>query len=142
MILARKTRMNLGHLVIMIDSAVGTRGFFSFRRLAIPLYSLIVIILPAVLWTSILQGFSSIKTLFIISEKHQLIRDKIINDLGRGGTYIKAEACMRGNDRTIIYTNLNRRELAILQEFIHRTDPDAFMTVINANEVLGRDSVP
>jgi uncharacterized membrane-anchored protein YitT (DUF2179 family) len=27
--------------------------------------------------------------------------------------------------------------MAILQEYIHSIDPSAFMTVINANEVLG-----
>ena len=42
-----------------------------------------------------------------------------------------------GKEKSIIYTVLNRRELAILQDFINKTDPDAFLTVINANEILG-----
>jgi len=42
-----------------------------------------------------------------------------------------------GKDRTIIYTVVNRREVATLQEFIRKTDPNAFITVINANEIFG-----
>ncbi len=59
-------------------------------------------------------------------------------DLNRGGTFLKGEGMFAGGEKTIIYTNVNRRELAILQEYIHEIDPRAFMTVINANEVLGR----
>jgi uncharacterized membrane-anchored protein YitT (DUF2179 family) len=42
-----------------------------------------------------------------------------------------------GHEKTIIFTNVNRREMAILQEYIRQVDPMAFMTVINANEILG-----
>ena len=65
------------------------------------------------------------------------MRDKIINDLNRGGTFIQEKGMYNGNERTIIYTVVNRRELAILQEFINSVDPRAFMTVINANEIIG-----
>ncbi len=41
------------------------------------------------------------------------------------------------SEKTIIYTVVSRREMSILQDFIHKIDPHAFMTVINANEILG-----
>jgi uncharacterized membrane-anchored protein YitT (DUF2179 family) len=85
----------------------------------------------------VLQGVSVEKTLFIISEKHEEIRDKIINDMNRGGTFLKGEGMFNGEEKSIIYTVLTRREMALLQDFIHKTDPDAFLTVINANEILG-----
>jgi uncharacterized membrane-anchored protein YitT (DUF2179 family) len=85
----------------------------------------------------VLQGISYDKTLFIISEQHQLIRDKIINDINRGGTYLQGKGMFGGHEKTIIFTNVNRREMAILQEYIRQVDPTAFMTVINANEILG-----
>jgi uncharacterized membrane-anchored protein YitT (DUF2179 family) len=77
------------------------------------------------------------KTVFIVSDKYEEIRNVIINDLDRGGTTIKAEGMYQGNPKNVIFTNVNRRELAILQSYIHQIDPNAFMTVINANEVIG-----
>ncbi len=32
---------------------------------------------------------------------------------------------------------VNQRELVILEKFIHKVDPHAFLTVINTNEFLG-----
>ena len=137
MIIARYTRLPLGQLMIMVDSAVVMAGLFFFGDWKIPLYSLIVIYITGRVIDVVLQGISYDKTLFIISDRYEEIRQKIIVDLNRGGTYIKGEGMFGGDDRTIIYTNVNRRELAILEEYIHRIDPRAFMTVINANEVLG-----
>jgi len=65
------------------------------------------------------------------------LRDKIINDLNRGGTFIQGKGMYNQNEKTIIYTVVNRREMAMLQDFIHDIDPNAFMTVINANEIIG-----
>jgi uncharacterized membrane-anchored protein YitT (DUF2179 family) len=42
-----------------------------------------------------------------------------------------------GSDKTIIFTVVSRRELAILEEYIHKIDSMAFVTVINANDILG-----
>jgi uncharacterized membrane-anchored protein YitT (DUF2179 family) len=137
MILSKYTRLPLGQLIIMVDSAVVVAGLFSFHDWNIPLYSLITIFITGRVVDVVLQGINYDKSLFIISEKHQEIRDKIINDLNRGGTYLKGQGMYGGQDRTIIFTNVNRRELAILQEYIHQIDPKAFLTVINANEVLG-----
>ena len=85
----------------------------------------------------VLEGLSYDKTLFIISDKYADIRKYIIEDLERGGTYLKGEGMYNGSSKTIIFTVVNRRELAILQEYIHQIDPSAFVTVLEANEILG-----
>ena len=138
MIIAKYTRLPLGQLMIIVDSAVVILGLFFFGDWKIPLYSLIVIFITGRVIDVVLQGINYDKTLFIISDEHEKIRNKIIVDLNRGGTFLKGEGMFAGGEKTIIYTNVNRRELAILQEYIHEIDPKAFMTVINANEVLGR----
>jgi uncharacterized membrane-anchored protein YitT (DUF2179 family) len=137
MIISKYTRMPLGQLMIAVDSAVVVLGLFFFGDWQIPLYSLIVIFITGRVIDVVLQGISYEKTLFIISEKHEEIRNKIIGDLNRGGTFLKGEGMYAGEDKKIIYTNVTRRELSILQEYVHSIDPKAFMTVINANEVLG-----
>lgn len=138
MIISKYTKLPLGQLMIMVDSAIVMVGLVIFKDWKIPLYSLIVIFITGKVVDIVLQGISYDKTLLIISDKYELIRDKIINDLNRGGTYIKGEGMYNNQEKTIIYVVVNRRELAILQDFIHMTDPDAFLTVINANEILGK----
>lgn len=42
-----------------------------------------------------------------------------------------------GQERKIIYTTLSRREVHMIKDFIIEIDPNAFVTVIDANEILG-----
>ncbi len=137
MIISKYTKLPVGQLLIYVDSAIVLAGLLVFKDWKIPLYSLIVIFITGQVVDTILQGINYDKTLFIISERYEDIRDKIINDLNRGGTYIKGTGMYNGSEKTIIFTVVNRRELAILQEYIHQVDPKAFVTVINANEILG-----
>ena len=137
MIISRFNKMPPGQMIILVDSIVVLIGLFSFMDWVIPLYSLLTIFITGRVMDVVMTGISYDKTLFIISEKHLLIRDKIINDINRGGTYIHGKGMFGGHEKTIIFTNVNRREMAILQEYIRQVDPTAFMTVINANEVLG-----
>ncbi len=44
----------------------------------------------------------------------------------------------RGEPRKVIYTVLNRRELAILKDHIREIDPKAFITVTDGIEILGK----
>ena len=137
MITSKYTKLPLGQLMIAVDSVIVLVGLVAFHDWKIPLYSLIVIFITGRVIDLVLQGVSYDKTLFIISSKPQELRDKIINDLNRGGTFIPGRGMYNNQERTLIYTVVNRREMAMLQEFVHQIDPEAFMTVINANEILG-----
>jgi len=137
MILAKYTKLPLGQLMIYVDSAIVLIGLVVFADWKIPLYSWIVIYITGKTIDIVLQGMSVDKTLFIVSDKFVEIRDRIINDLHRGGTYIPGKGMYNGGDKTIIFTVVNRREMALLQEYIHEIDPSAFLTVLEANEILG-----
>jgi uncharacterized membrane-anchored protein YitT (DUF2179 family) len=137
MIIAKYTRLPLGQLMIYVDSVIVLIGLVVFADWKIPLYSWIVIFITGKVIDVVLQGISYDKTLFIISDKYEEIRDRIIVDLNRGGTYIPGKGMYNGAEKNIIFTVVNRREMAILEEFIHRIDPNAFVTVLEANEILG-----
>lgn len=138
MIIARYTRLPLGQLMMGVDSLIVLIGFVSFGDWHIPLYSWITIFVMGKVIDAVLQGVSYEKTIFIVSDQHQAIRDKIIKDLNRGGTYLSGEGMFNGNEKKVIFTVVNRRELAMLEEFINHVDPKAFLTVMDANEILGQ----
>ena len=137
MIIAKKTRLPLGMLMIYVDSVIVLLGLLVFQDWKIPLYSWIVIFIAGKVIDIVITGISYDKSIFIISEKHEEIRDKIINNLNRGGTYIEGKGMFNMADRKIIFTVVSRREVAILEEYIHEIDPKAFLTVTDATEILG-----
>ncbi len=137
MIISKYTALPLGQMLIYVDSVIVLLGLFVFKDWKIPLYSWIVIFITGKVIDITMQGIAYDKSLFIISKEFELIRNKIINDLERGGTYIPGKGMFNDSDKTIIFTVVNHRELAILQEYIHQVDDKAFLIVTNANEILG-----
>ncbi|HKM93833.1 MAG TPA: YitT family protein [Prolixibacteraceae bacterium] len=137
MIIAKYTNIQLGQLLIYVDSVIVLIALAAFQDWKIPLYSWLVIYITGRAIDITLEGSNYHKALFIISEKHDLIKDKIIIDLERGGTYITGKGMYTNNEKQIIYTIVNRREVAILEEYIHSIDPDAFITVMDTREILG-----
>ena len=137
MIISKYTHLPVGRLLIVVDSTIVLFGLVVFKDWKIPFYSLIVIYITGKILDAFLEGVSYDKVLFIISEKTEEIKHKIIEDLNRGGTLISGKGMYNGDDKTIMFTVVNRREVTILQEFIHRVDPRAFVTVLNASEILG-----
>ncbi len=137
MIISKYTKMPMGQLMIMVDSTIVLFGLIVFQDWKIPLYSLIVIFISGKVLDTILEGLNYDKVLFIISEKYEEIGHKIIHDLNRGGTLFSGTGMYNQKEKQVIFTVVNRREVAILQEYIHQVDPHAFVTVLNANEILG-----
>jgi uncharacterized membrane-anchored protein YitT (DUF2179 family) len=137
MMVSKYTKLPVGQLLIVIDSVIVLLGLIVFGDWKIPLYSLIVIFIAGKVVDIILEGMNYDKVLFIVSEKHKEIRDKIVNDLNRGGTFLKGEGMFQGTDKSIAFVVVNRREMTMLQDFINAVDPNAFVTVLNSNEILG-----
>jgi len=137
MMIAKRTRMQLGQLMIYVDSTIVLLSLVAFKDWQIPLYSWVVIYITGRAIDLVLEGVDYNKALMIISEKHEDIRQKILVDLERGGTYLNGTGMYTGENKQIIYTIVSRREVAILVEYISTIDPDAFITVMDTHEILG-----
>ena len=141
-IAAKYTQMPLGQTLIIIDSAIVLLGLVAFGDWKIPLYSWIVIFITGKVIDITMEGLSYEKTIFIISDKYEEISRKILHDIRRGGTYIEGKGMYNNAEKKIIFVNVTRRELSILTEFVHQVDPKAFLTVIEASEILGEGFKP
>ncbi|NQU87878.1 MAG: YitT family protein [Mariniphaga sp.] len=137
MILAKYTKLQLGRLMIYVDSVIVLLALVAFRDWSIPLYSWLVIYITGRSIDITIEGVDYHKALMIISNKPTEIKQKLLVDIERGGTFLKGEGMFTGEDKSIIYTVVSRREMAILQEYISTIDPEAFITVMDSKEILG-----
>lgn len=142
MMLNKYTRLPLGQLIIIVDSIIVLIGLVAFQDWKIPLYSWIVIYITGKVIDLILQGANYDKALFIISNQYDLIKSKILDDIARGGTVLSGKGMYSDENKQIIFTIVNRRELEILKEFIYEADPNAFVSVMNTHEILGEGFKP
>jgi uncharacterized membrane-anchored protein YitT (DUF2179 family) len=137
MIIGKYTNLQLGQLLIYVDSVIVLFGLAVFQDWQIPLYSWLVIYITGRAIDITLEGADYNKALLIISDKHEEIKNKILVDLERGGTYLKGNGMFTGEEKQIIYTVVSRREVAILEQYISQIDPNAFITVMDTREILG-----
>jgi len=138
MILQKYTRLPVGQLMMMVDSSIVLLSYVAFGDWRIPLFSWITIFVVGKVVDTAMHGFSYDKTLFIISDKHEEIRNSLISDIKRGGTFLHGEGMYKRESKQIIFTVVSPRELYMLEEYVHRIDPEAFIAVLDAYEILGK----
>ncbi len=143
MILSKYTKLSLGKLVMIVD------GIIVFFTLAQPtetgaigwefaIYSLIVIFIEGKIIDMVVSGANYHKTVMIISDEYAAIVEKIKFDLKRGATILTGTGADSNNERKMIYSVMSRREVEILKLHIKTIDPNAFVNVTEANEIIGK----
>lgn len=137
MIIGKYVNIPIGQLLIYIDSVIVLVSLVAFKDWTIPLYSWITIYITGKVIDMIMQGVSYEKSLFIISDQYEIIRDKILNDLNRGGTFIQGKGMFANDEKSIIFVVVNRRELGIIKDYIKEIDSKAFISVMNTQEIIG-----
>ncbi|MBP1646241.1 MAG: hypothetical protein H6Q16_1816 [Bacteroidetes bacterium] len=138
MILNKYTKISLGTLVLIVDSTITLTTLFAFGQFRLPIYSILLIVIESKIIDMVIDGIKTYKTLFIVSDKYDDVRNAILNDLNRGGTCINCMGMYQGTERKIIYTTVSRTEFVKLKEGIKGIDPNAFINVVDSSEILGK----
>lgn len=137
MIMTKYLKMPFSKSMLIVESCVIVSGLVVFGDWTLPLYSLISLFITSKLIDVIIDGTSTDKLLFIVSDKHEEIKKFILEDLGRGGTYLKASGMYTKSDKMVIFVVISRNQLPRMREVIKMLDDKAFLTVVNAHEIVG-----
>lgn len=142
-ILARFTPLSMGSALFLVDALViGASGFIFSLEMA--LYATITVYITAAVIDRVVLSFgtSSAKTVFIVSERLEIIQKEILEQLGHGGTILSGIGMYTGLDRPVIMTVIENHKFARLTNIVHETDKQAFMVVQEAYKVLGEGFSP
>ena len=124
--------ISIAGLVIELKDLADHRPAFS-----LTLYAFFLLFISARLIDAIIDGFDYARAAYIISDKHQLIASRIMNELSRGATAIKTRGLYRNVEREMLMAVVPIKELGTLTDIIKEIDPDAFVIINNVHEVLG-----
>lgn len=127
----------IGTLLIIVDSVIVLFALTVFKDWTIPLYSWLIIYVTGIVIDKVISGFNSGKAVLIISDFHEEIKERILTDLNRGGTYLHGEGMYNRTEKKIIYTTLSRKQLPQLIHFVHEIDANAFISILDAGEIFG-----
>lgn len=142
-IVSKYTPIPTGSALFLVDALVIVAGGFAFG-LESALFATITLYVTSVSINFVLlnMGTRYAKTALIVSEKHEAIAQRIISDLGHGGTLIQGKGIYSQQDRPVLMTVIPNQKISQLNLIVKQEDPDAFMIIEEAFEVLGEGFVP
>ena len=77
-------------------------------------------------------------TLLVVTNHAKSVYEVIYNVSNHGATVIEAEGSYEHQERKIVYSVVSRAECKQIVQDIKKADPDAFVNVINTQQVSGR----
>ncbi|MCR5445296.1 MAG: YitT family protein [Bacteroidales bacterium] len=137
MIIHKYTKISLGTLVLIVDSLISLTTLIAFEDIRLPIYSIILIFIESKIIDLVVDGMKSYKTMFIVTDELEAVRDYILNELERGGTCLTGTGLYQGSERKMIYVTLDRADMVKLKSNLHRLDPKAFVNIMESSEILG-----
>ena len=130
------TGLTLGTCVALIDGLIVITAavVFDIER---GLYALIALYVTSKTIDLVQVGLGRSKMTFIITAKQNEVREEILHKIDRGVTKLSAYGGYTDIKRPIIMCVVDQTEFTKLKQLVKTIDPNAFVIVMDASEVLG-----
>ena len=127
----------IGVITMSFDLAVVALTGITFRNIGVALYSGIAIYISGKVIDAVVYSFDYSKVVLIISRDHKKIAGRIAVELERGVTLLDGEGYYSGSQTKVILTAVKKQQITDLKKLVVQIDPDAFIIVQEAHQVLG-----
>ncbi len=131
------TWLPIGKLLLVLDLVVIVLVAIVFRELNTMLYGAVAMYISSLVLDGVLYGMDTAKVAYIISEHNNEIQSVLMHQLDLGVTILHGQGAYTGADKKVLMCAFKQREIASLKAAVKGIDPDAFLIVCNAHEVLG-----
>ena len=86
---------------------------------------------------AVVYRFDYSKVALIISKEYAAIAADIGKKLDRGATFLQGEGSYSGKQTKVVLTAVKKQQITELKELVMALDPDAFVILQEAHQVLG-----
>lgn len=128
---------SLGKMLLAIDLCIIILTAIVFRDVSKALYSVLPLAVSSFVMDQLLYGLDHSTVALIISEKYGEISHAIETRLDRGATLLEGSGTYTGKRRPVLMSAVRQKELPELKNFVREIDPDAFVILLPAHQVLG-----
>lgn len=137
MVLKKYTKLNIGAALFLVDLFIVMASCFVFDAQT-GLFSLCGLLAKSLVVDNVIESINLCKYFTIICNEPQPICDFITRELKRSATVYKAEGAYEHNEKAVIITIMKRSQAVELRDFIHKTQPSAFIAITNSSEIIGK----
>ena len=133
----RYRNVPIGQISMSFDLIVVILTGMVFHDVTKALYTGVTVYICGKVIDAMVYRFDYSKVALIISREHEEIARQIGLKLDRGATFLHGEGSYSGKPTKVVLAAIKRQQLAELKELVTGIDPDAFIIVQEAHQVLG-----
>ena len=127
----------IGSINIAFDAFVAILTGVIFQDITRTLYCGISIFISGKIIDAVVYQFDYSKVVLIISQKYDAVAEEIAQELDRGATFLYGEGSYSHQQMKVVLTAVKKQQLAELKHLVAEIDPNAFVIVQEAHQVLG-----
>lgn len=127
----------IGTISIIFDAVVVVLTGLVFWDISKALYSGVTIFVCGQVIDAVVYRFDYSKVALIITKEHEKIAQQIGLRLDRGATYLNGQGSYSQKEMKIVLSVVKKQQVAELKRLVMEIDPDAFVVVQEAHQVLG-----
>ena len=101
------------------------------------LFALINIYVCSRVIDDVMIGFGGNKACFVMTGAWEKVTRRVMDEVGRGVTYLEARGAYSGESRPVVMCVASRQEMTALKRIVQEEDEKAFMFITEAHEALG-----
>lgn len=129
--------LSMGRLLLVIDLVVIVLVAIAFGQLNSMLYGLVALYISSLVMDGVLYGMDTAKVAYIISDRNDEISHVLVHNMDKGVTVLYGQGAYSGSEKKVLMCAFRQREIASIKSAVKALDPDAFLIVCDAHEVLG-----
>lgn len=127
----------MGKLLMVIDLVVILAVAAAFGNMYSALYGVVALYLSSKVMDMVLYGLDTAKVAYIISQDPQTIAYRLTRELDRGVTILQGRGAWSGQDKEVLMCAFKQRQIVAMKRLVKEIDPDAFLIVCDAHDVMG-----
>ena len=127
----------IGQISMVFDLFVVIMTGIVFGDITKALYTGLTVFLCSQVIDAVVYKFDYSKVALIISARHDAIAEAIGKKLDRGATFLNGEGTYSHKETKVILTAVKKQQVAELKALVMEIDPNAFVIVQEAHQVLG-----
>lgn len=129
--------MNIGQIAIGFDAIVVALTGIVFNNISNALYTGITVFLVGKVMDMVVYGFDNSKTAMIVTTEYERVAQELTDKLGRGATYLYSQGTYTKQDSKVVLIAVYPKQVAELKDIVVSIDPNAFVILQDAHQVLG-----
>lgn len=131
-------RISLGKMALFVDGSVVLFAMIAFRDIEVGLYAIITIFVCSLVADRIVLGFDRGCLCMVVTARDpKEVSAALMGRLRRAVTKVTGLGMYASTERSVLFIAVRPQEAPTVKDILSQADPDAFVLVLPANEVLG-----